>query len=254
MRRSERSEARMRNLLALAACLEVGLIAIAGVHAQAIGPVWDVPALIPATDREDILALARDMGIPQPQRVTLDGYSSSSNICTVVDVEAPDIMNGNEVRTTILKIIRPGNDPVRCQPVALHRRGRWLVTPTGATTERRRWRIHDPAGAVDLALLDVPYDDAVAIVRAVRRRSMAERCPAWKNVMPQMVTSIRKTSFDVAPDDKVPALVPGAMASRRLPPGTYHVLFESTGGLASTTATVGDSDVSFDCQGFLFQR
>lgn len=236
----------MRNLLALAAGLAVGLLAIAAVHAQPMGPVWDVPAIITATDREDILALAREMGIPQPQRVTLDSYRS--NICTVVDIEAPDIMNGNEVRTTILKIIRPGNDPVLCQPAALHRRGRWLVTLTGATTERRRWRIHDPAGAVDLALFDVPYDDAVAIVRALRRRSMAERCPAWKNVTPQMVTSIRKTFLDVDPNDKLPALVPEVMTSRTLPPGTYHVLFESTGGWANTTATLGDSDVSFDCR------
>ena len=58
--------------------------------------------MITATDREDILALAGEMGIPQPQRVTLNSYRS--NICTVVDVAAPDIVNGNEVRTTILKI------------------------------------------------------------------------------------------------------------------------------------------------------
>ena len=66
MTRTERIEARMRHLLALATGLGVGLMAIAGVHAQAIGPVWpvwDVPAIITVTDREDILALARDMEI-----------------------------------------------------------------------------------------------------------------------------------------------------------------------------------------------
>ena len=63
-----------------------------------------------------------------------------------------------------------------------------------------------------------------------------------------MVTSIRKTYFEVAPDDRLLALVPGLVISRPLPPGTYHVFFESQGGWVNTRAALGDSDVTFDCQ------
>lgn len=102
--------------------------------------------------------------------------------------------------------------------------------------------------AVDLALSNVPYDDAVAIVRALRRRPMAERCPTWKDVTPQMATSIQKGYVDRAADDKVRTLLPGIMAPRPLPPGTYHVFFEFYGGWVQTIANVGDSEVNFDCQ------
>jgi len=243
MTRSQRSESHTRNWLRLATGLWVGLITIAAVHAQALSTSWD--AGLTASDRKDILALARDMKITRPQRVMLDSYNSS-DICTIVDVEAPEVVEGNQVRTTIVKMIRPGADPARCQQRARHRRGRWLVPPANAVSvsERVRWRIHDPAGAVDLALFNVPYDDAVAIVRALRRSPMAERCPTWKDVTPQMATSIRNG----APDDKVRTLVPGVMPSRPLPPGTYYVYFEAYGAAAFTRATVGDSDVTLDCQ------
>jgi hypothetical protein len=109
--------------------------------------VWDAALTFAPADKADILALARAMGIPNPQRVIFDRYYSSET-CTQVSVES-DVVDGNQVRTSILRIVRPGNDPVRCQPAALHRRGKWLVTPANATRERVRWRIQDPAGTVD---------------------------------------------------------------------------------------------------------
>ena len=102
----------MQTLLKFATGLMVGLIAIAPVHSQSTGTVWEVE--LNASDKQDILALAKDTGISPPHRVKLDAYSSS--VCTIVEVEGPDVVDGNQVRTTIVRTTIAGetmSNPLR---------------------------------------------------------------------------------------------------------------------------------------------
>ena len=115
-----------------------------------------------------------------------------------------------------------------------------------------RWRVESPGGAVDLTLLDVPYEDAVTIVQALKQRSMAERCPAWSNAIPPMPTTIRRPPDPASAP--LLALVPGLGAMKPQPPGVYLMDFAVGGGGAFTTATIAAADVRVECGVTVWQR
>jgi len=161
----------------------LGCALFAAVPTAQHGPVdWRVPDVLTAVDKKDILTIARRVGILDPQTVSVPMGSA----CLLVEVESKPRVVGNRVLSDIV-MIRHNTGP-ECRPSAPARRvqqkGNWVAAlftgnPTSFTGNPRRrelWRIRDEDWRVDIHLgQDVPYDDAVMVVHAIRQKQLIDR-------------------------------------------------------------------------------
>jgi hypothetical protein len=156
------------------------------------GPVdWNVPVVLTAVDKKDILTVAQRVGILDPQRVPVPLRSP----CLLVQVESTPIVVGNRVLSDIVRIQQKTGP--QCLPVDPARRvqqqgrrvqqqGNWVAALftgnptlfTGNPKRRELWRIRDEDWHVDIHLGEgVPYDDAVMVVHAIRQKQLVDRRP-----------------------------------------------------------------------------
>ena len=156
---------------------------------------WDVPAEVTATDRRDILQLAGQLKIDDPERV-----STFNAGCLAVRVVSRPVVEGNRVLSQWVLIRRASG--TGCPPVAsgqpVKRAGNWL-TGAIAAMPIERWRVRDGGWHVDVHLgKDVPYGDAEIVVRAIRRRALIDqrgsdkRATPLSTIDPAAITSIER--------------------------------------------------------------
>ena len=159
-----------------------GLLLLASMVAQAAqlqgdSVAWKVPSEITSEDRQAILEVARAAGIPEPAAVSVPIASS----CVFVEVESKPVFVGNRALSKVLAIrqkLAPGCRPFRNEGDR-KQRGNWVafLSETNPRQEER-WRIRDDEWHVDVRLTDdVPHDDAVMIVQAIRRKELVDRRP-----------------------------------------------------------------------------
>ncbi len=188
-----------RSRLGVTSCVVVMLsgshVVTAALAGQAGTTRWDVPADVTAADRRDILQLAGQLKIHDPELV-----STFNAGCLAVRVVSRPVVDGNRVLSQWVLIRRASG--AGCGPVAsgqpVRRAGNWL---TGATVAIpiERWRVRDGAWHVDVHLgKDVPYGDAEIVVRAIRRRDLIDqrrpdnRATALSTIDPAAITSIER--------------------------------------------------------------
>ena len=153
--------------------LVTGSLVVALVLAgQADATRWNVPADVTAADRRDILQLAGQLKINDPEQV-----STFNAGCLAVRVVSKPVVEGNRVLSHWVLIRRASG--AGCGPVTsgqpVRRAGNWL---TGAIVAMpiERWRVRDGGWHVDVHLgKDVPYGDAEIVVRAIRRRDLIDQ-------------------------------------------------------------------------------
>lgn len=156
---------------------------------------WNVPADLTAADRRDILQLAGQLEINDPELVSTFNAS-----CPAVRVVSRPVIEGNRVLSHWVLVRRASG--AGCGPVAsgqpVRRAGSWL---TGATVAMpiERWRVRDGGWHVDVHLgKDVPYGDAEIIVRAIRRRDLIDqrssdnRATTLTTIDPAVITTIER--------------------------------------------------------------
>jgi hypothetical protein len=149
----------------------------AGVGAQIAAVEWHVPVDVGPLERGAILEIARRAGIGDPGSVSEPMHSS----CLLIRIESRPVFDGNRVLSSVLGV-RQFSGPA-CEPVGadsrVERQGNWIAF-LGELNPRRRelWRIRDGDWHIDIALgAAVPYDDAVSIVHAIRRKQLVDRRP-----------------------------------------------------------------------------
>jgi hypothetical protein len=151
---------------------------------QGTAVVWQVPGDIAPDDKMAILAIAGAAGIREPRAVSVPIPSP----CQFVQVESSPVLLGDRVLSEILGI-RQKNGP-GCPPVTAHRglqqRGNWVAFLSDSNPRRQqRWRIRDGDWHVDIGLIgDVPYEDAVLIVQAIRRQQLIDQRPPSQSSSP----------------------------------------------------------------------
>jgi hypothetical protein len=136
-----------------------------------------------AADTAAVLALGRQFGIPQPARI--DRVFPELVGCPVVELGSPVSIEGKRHSWMELKVRRRGRDTGghRCEVYApsgstVKRSDRWVAS-SEELIERSLWRVSDGDWHIDVALdAGVPYDSAVVLVLAVRRRTLVNRMPA----------------------------------------------------------------------------
>jgi len=149
----------------------------ASVGAQVAAVEWKVPANVGRQDRAAILEIARRVGISDPRSVSVSIRSS----CILVSIESRPVLDGNRVLSSVLGV-RQFKGP-ECMPVRADARfeqqGNWVAFLGAFNPQRRElWRIHDGDWHIDINLgADVPYDDAVSIVHAIRHKQLVDRRP-----------------------------------------------------------------------------
>jgi hypothetical protein len=149
--------------------------------AQGREVVWNLSVQLTERDKRDIIDLAAGLGIRTPGRV-----ASDRSPCPLVRVSSQPVVEGNRVTTTVLAM-RPHSAP-GC-PLAtsgpnIHRRGNWIAIQFDARdgnpaygNPRRLvgWRLRDGDWHRDVALgPEVTYEDAKAIVLAIRHRTLVD--------------------------------------------------------------------------------
>ena len=149
----------------------------ASVGAQIAAVEWNVPANVGPPDRAAILEIGRRLGIGDPRSVSVPIRSS----CLLVSIESRPVLNGNRVLSSVLGV-RQFRGP-ECRPARadsrFERQGNWIAF-LGEFNPRRRelWRIRDGDWHIDITLgPNVPYDDAVSIVHAIRQKQLVDRRP-----------------------------------------------------------------------------
>ena len=159
---------------------------------------WNVTRNLGPSDRKAILEIARRAGIGEPRYVSVPVLSS----CALVQVESMRVVEGNRVRSSILGVRQlhgPECPAIRADQRSI-RRGNWIAfLGTLNPQSRERWRVRDGSWNIDIDLsADVPYEDAVTIVLAVRRRQLVDARPAalgnspsLSYVDPNSITSIQ---------------------------------------------------------------
>ena len=147
--------------------------AVGGAQASAVE--WKVPPDVSARDRRAILEVARRAGIKEPQSVSVPIRSP----CLLVNVESTPTVSGDRVLTTVVGV-RQFHGP-QCSVMRgdrqVERQGNWIafLGPLNPHIQER-WRIRDDNWHVDITLGDnVPYEDAVAIVSAIRQKKLVDR-------------------------------------------------------------------------------
>jgi len=164
-----------RTALLTVACL--ASVAAPALIAQRTAVLWQVPGDISPSDRRAILEIGRALGIHEPQTVSVP----MSSTCLLVEIESKPVLLGNQLLSDTVGVRRKNGDG--CQPFGLDRRvqerGNWVAFLGASNPGRReRWRLRDGDWHVDAYLSsDVPYDDAVMIVQAIRREQLVDRRP-----------------------------------------------------------------------------
>jgi hypothetical protein len=177
---------RRRWLQTLYVCLVwAGLAAV--IDAQARAVEWFVPTYAGPSDRQAILEIARRAGISDPRSVFVPPDGSQ---CGLLHVESTPAVDGNRVRSSILGVryLRRPGCPVHTDGQRVIQRGNWVAVLGVANPQHReRWRIRDGSWYVDIALgPDVPYEDAVSIVLAIRHQQLVDRRPPGPGVSPEI--------------------------------------------------------------------
>jgi hypothetical protein len=189
---------------------------------------WDVDATITAADRDAIIALARQMGISEPRRVSFSIRLPSR--CRFVRVESAVRERGNR-RNWLQLRMRPREWSDCLGKDGITKVGRWSAAQSDLG-ERETWRIEDGEWARDLYLgPDLPYPDAVTIVRAIRRRGLVNRLPSNVSFGPLKMT---KSIPEIDPDDI------GAITKSQIVPGEYVVRTGSDSGYVLAVRIVDD--------------
>ena len=147
------------------------------VDAQHAAVEWFVPDTVDPRDRRAILEVARRVGITDPRWVTRPNPST----CTFVEVESTPIVDGNRVRSGVV-LVRRMRGPGCLSPPAGRRavqQGNWVAFLGDVNPQQReRWRVRDGTWHIDITIgAGVPYEDAVRIVLAIRRRQLVDRRP-----------------------------------------------------------------------------
>jgi hypothetical protein len=173
-----------RSRLSVTLC--VGVVTFSGSHVvsatlgdQSSTTQWNVPADVTAVDRRDILQLAGQLKINDPELV-----STFNSGCRAVRVVSRPKVDGHRVLSHWLLIRRASG--AGCEPVAsgqpVKRVGNWLTGGTVAIPVER-WRVRDGNWHVDVHLgAGVPYSDAEIIIRAIRRGELADQRPLGDRV------------------------------------------------------------------------
>ena len=149
------------------------------INAQSGAIEWIVPTYVGASDQRAILEIARSVGIADPHSVWKPAIYSD---CGLLHLESTPVLGGNRVQSSVLAIRQVRR--TGCVPVAAGQRtaqrGNWVaVLGPSNPQHRERWRIRDGSWQVDIRLGDgVPYEDALAIVLAIRHRQVVDRRPA----------------------------------------------------------------------------
>ena len=207
---------------------------VAIVDAQRAAIDWYVPSTVDPRDRDAILEVARRVGITDPRSV----WTAVPAKCTSVEVESTPIVDGNRVRSSIVGVRRLRGP--ECSSARGGRRvvqqGNWVAFVGDLNPwHRERWRVRDGTWHIDITMgADVPYEDAVSIVLAIRRRQLVDRrSPAvgvpspMRYVDPSEILSIH------------------AYPSRPATPGLYGVMTgkKGVGGGDALTIRVQDGTV-----------
>lgn len=221
-----------------ASCVAVALLwsaTLAGqsdVQWQVDGQDWQGSAEpnVRPDDREAILALARQVGIAAPARVSFE--TSLPGVCRFLLVASAVKEANNRISWQEVPVYRTDWSECSHKPEigdAILRRGRWTANAADLT-EREEWRIRDGHWHVDVVLdAGVAYDDAQRIVLAVRRHTLVSRLPSSMGPLKR--------------DTRVPAIDAQdieAIARVRAESNTFEVRLDARAGLLLTVKVVGD--------------
>jgi hypothetical protein len=147
------------------------------------GPLAASADSLRAADTAAVLVLGRQFGIPQPARI--ERVFPALGGCPAVELGSPVNVEGNRRSWMELTVRRRGRDTGghRCEVYApsgstVKRSDRWVAS-SEELIERSLWRVSDGDWNIDVTLdPGVPYDSAVVLVLAVRRRALVNGMPA----------------------------------------------------------------------------
>ena len=157
---------------------------VACVSPQALpGPLAASADSLRAADSAAVLALGRQVGLPEPAGI--ERVFPELVGCPVIRLASPVNIEGNRRSWMELQVRRKGRDTGghRCNVYApsgstVKRFDRWVAS-SAELLERSLWRVSDGDWHIDVALdPGVPYDSAVVLVLAVRRRTLVNGMPA----------------------------------------------------------------------------
>lgn len=165
----------------LPASIALSAILTATLAAQGRDVVWNMSIQLTARDKRDILGLAADLGLRTPARV-IDDRSP----CPLISLSSQPVVEGNRVTTMALGMGRRSapNCPRALSGPNIYRRGNWVArkfdgvdgSPSFSNPRSSvAWRLRDGDWFRDVGLgPDVTYEDAEAIVLAIRRRTLID--------------------------------------------------------------------------------
>jgi len=154
--------------------------------AQTTGIRWPRDVKVPASEKRDIVALAKLMGVHDPESVDVH---RRDDCCRIVAVQGRAVENGPERRWSVALMIR-NNWREYAGAAALGdrlRMGRWIAddSPMQVWAE---WRVRDGEWFVDVGRgLDrpsVPYADAELIVLALHRGTIVNNVAGRPSLPP----------------------------------------------------------------------
>lgn len=155
---------------ALVGCLLVSSVASAQVD-------WPRRPKFPKGERQEILALAKEMGVDAPEKVWFHVVPILGD--PYVMIESRVRVEGHLRRWTVALMFRDnwrGPDDAPPPSFRTHRVGRWISM--GEVEERSAWRIRDRKWFIDVTLEEgASYEIAEDIVLKVRRGAVEVRLP-----------------------------------------------------------------------------
>ena len=165
----------MTSVRTVAACCLALAWQAAEVGAQTSGVNW--PTELSESDRRDILALAKQIGIARPEKVDIGRVMILGDRYVVV--ASAEVENGHELRRSTVDLARLDwheYDHLPAERRAV-RSGNWFVK--GRKEELVKWRIRDGAWSHDVGFSRdddaVTYDSAEKAVLAIRRQTLTNR-------------------------------------------------------------------------------
>lgn len=142
---------------------------------------WPRGVRISRSEKQEILALAKVMGVADPVKVSVGAVLAFGRRSLTVDGRV--YVNGPQRSWARARMFRENwRAPADAQPPDLrrHRVRHWI--PMGEGEQVSQWRIEDGSWFVDLLLdPDVPYADAQRIVLAIRHGTLVNRLPEVSN-------------------------------------------------------------------------
>ncbi|HUK35963.1 MAG TPA: hypothetical protein VLV86_18730, partial [Vicinamibacterales bacterium] len=172
------------------ACL--ALVALAG---EAGGQTRTIkwPKALSASDRRDVLTLAKQMGIDDPARVALQRVLILGD--RYLSIESAEVENGHEIswtRAFLARLDWHEYDDWPPEDRSTHV-GRWFAK--GPAERETKWRIRDGAWRLDVGFLpdeSIPFEDAERVILAIRGGRLLNRQP-------------ERTSSDVTSQPSIPS-------------------------------------------------